>query len=641
VTRIKPLLIQPPKPEFKDFRLVHPGEMTKNKNHAAKDPASLIVDPFKRFPLQPPYPSVHEAMEHDVRLDKVRRDRSLVLLTDKMFPQLWLRYSREKDVEKYIKAWHQRDLDDDHRHAEHMHELSEAARRHFFVTVYEIVRRRESAHLKMRLLQRATFEHHAHFIKDRTLLQARDTHRRIVDAFERRAAFWRWRLDDLYNVMENGAIMKVKGGASKIEHAIGMLCAELRHVATGKHHTWRLDNLFTTLANGGIAHIHKGGGEMREHVEHELERPKIKAFEDRFITWRQGVTTITTPNGGMVEMRQQGRMPEATAAKLDLPKVDDRRQRALRWHRTNQLLAEPNGGFHPASEHAAGRAPEAVTADVAWRHHGKVHCKDWDWRLSNLATMTGNGGFAPQKGHFGHSFERVSADASWPKKFHVTSGFANWHKGAMFGPTPNGGYAPLKGHGHMLEKVAAEATDAPREAAHQRTDNWHETHKFTRTGNGGYAPLKHLGQMIEHVGAAADGEKKDEAVAISLERHLENLFTPTSNHGWRRVGRNGQMTEHVTAQVMHPDEGLGAMVNLPSQGGHVLAAAELSDVQNTKMQKAGKLRQLQHQLEAHAKHESLLTAHVEHPLHPLQSKSAPPEASQITPKRARKDDGKV
>lgn len=625
---------QTSKTELNNFKSVKPDEMIANPNHAKKDPGSLVLGPFQKFPMQPEYPAHALEYAKDIRLEHVKKDRSVLLLTDRVFPQLWLKYARDQDQEKRIEYRRHVVRENQQIHDEHMLELEKRSRAYFFQTVYEIVKKRETTHTKLRLLQRATAQHLRAETMAAGKAESQKTQKLIEEGFKKHAAMLAWRLDDLYILLGNNSVVHTKGKGFKLEHEIGRLCWALRRAATGKTHEWRNDNLYTTLPNGGVVHVHRSGGDQREKAEAEIHAPIARKRSHEFLVWREGISTITTPNHGMIQVRNQGHMPEATAAMLEKPKIDARLQKNLEWRRTQLLITEPNGGFVHATSQNFGQAPEVVTGDIAWRHKHHVSCKTWDWRLSNLATITGNGGIAPQKGHHGHTIEHLFAEAEMPHKQEVLKGFEQWHLSHMYAKTPNNGIAPLKGHGQSIEATSAAATDAPRRTSKDRVNLWHAMHMYKQTPNHGWAPLKNVGHSIESVSASMTDRIKNHVTEEMSERRLGDMYVATSNHGWRRIGREGRATEHVAAQVARPSEGIGARENVAAAGGHVLASAELHTVHAQKSKTHTRLSGFQRVLEAEAKTESLLTAHVK-PHHPGQSEAAPPEASQIKPKRPR------
>lgn len=613
------------------YRNIKPNEMLANKNHATHDPASLVLSPFKRFPLQPDMPSYPVALQKEARLEMLEKDRSRLFLADKQFPQIWLRYAREQDQAKRIETRRRFIRDDIERREEHADDVTERQRRHFFKTVYDIVRRREHAYIAMRYLMRATFEHKRAVRIEAGRVEAEQTKQLIEDGFKRHAAFLKWRLDDLYILLGNKSVVKVSGSGQKLEHEIGRLCADLHRIASEKHHTWRSDNLFTTLPNGGIAHIHKVGGEQIEKVAAEVHAPVVRERSADFRNWHDSKSTITTPNGGWIEMSSQGRMPESTTAHLNIPKIEKRAQDALDWHREHLLQAQPNGGFMPATSQNFGTMPETVTGDVAWKHKHKVICQNWDWRLSNTMTMTGNGGIARQEAGVGKLAEHVSAEREQPHKDEVTRGFDTWHREHMFGPTPNGGYSPLKNHGHSIEAMAAKASDAPRDFAADRTDLWHEMHNFKGTPNGGWAPLRDSGASLEKVGGEITGGIKDEIVKERNDRYLADMFVPTPNHGWRRLGRSGRPFEKVVSDVAKPNEGIGAMEPITSQGGHALIESKMQVVRSHESRRDSGIKAFERALAMQAQVESHFKAHAQPP-RPGESPTAPSDPVPVRPK---------
>ncbi len=529
------------------FPLTRPAEMRDNANHARNDPASLVVPLLDRRPSQPPMPAYHPKLEKEIRLERRRKDLSLLLHTDKLFHLLSREQAVANDVKDRIgdrKVEEKTQFDLFGRRWVDAEFLRRAV---FYRKVADLIVARKTKHEKVRAFQVAAYE----FLRENSRMRAVKTHDRIlflVDRAVQNAKAWlEFRTDELYVKTGDHTYRRLKGHGQPREAVVNDLHWEWANLATEIANEWRHDDLRVTTANGSIQHTTNGGGKLIEEVTAKLHQPVILERSERHEYWHDTNFLIETPNHSLMRAHRQGSKPEAAAAALSQPAKDLKTKSFRHWHDRNYLVETANHSLQPATRQ--GSKPEAATANLAQ-----------------------------------------------PRIDERTDKFTRWRDRHFYIETANHSLQPATRQGHKVEAATANLAQPARAEKTAAFQLWHENHRYAETSNGGYAPLLHSPKTLEFVTGEFTAERRSDVTQQHMERRLANLFAPTSNGNWRRLARVGDSVEHVSADVKEQHDQAVLEADDHSNHNRVLAARR-------------SLREIHKNLAAHETQKSLLQEH--------------------------------
>lgn len=536
-----------------ETKLTRPDEFKANKNHAAENPVSLILDAKVRFPTVPDLVSHHPAFEKKAELQNLVRYIDQMFVTDWKLHRHYIESAREEEKARRIEGRRQIEIDESAKHAETIVQ-NELDRRAFYIQrALQNVLKQQDLNATMRKEIMALFQQLRQLTVEKSDKFIFETKKEIKQGQKRHEEYWAFRQDNLWSATGSGGVSKLKKTGDMIEEVTGKIEGKKRDAITEQNWEWRKDNVFVTLPNGGMARSAGGNGKSPELVSAEVHQPLINERLSDFHNWRASGSYVQTPNNSLMHMKNQGHQPEGAFAELNRPKlakVLEGHVEEFRWGMAGQT---PNGGVSPL--YNSGKTTELATAEMYWPGRRDIVNENLFWHHSYLFKPTSNGNWTLVPGH-GKSVGSTAAKVELPEKAEVTENHETWRKDNLWAPTPNNGYARLSNIGRSLEKISFEFYKPKKEALQEYHDQKHINNRFVATANQGWGRLKSIGADIEPIVGEVTKENKTQITQYFSARSSQNLYTPTANDGIRRLPDIGEKFEKISLDLLAPDKAL-------------------------------------------------------------------------------------
>ena len=442
-----------------DFPLVAPQEMVANPNHDRAQPTSLVLDVFARFPNQPAMRPQHPAMSGDSRLVKPDKDRSLLMATDERLWQLTLAVAIARNITKRGAMRQKAELQMVRDFAEQQLAAELRRREIMFRKSFASVVRQHSGLMKSRHHVQGEWQRSRLLLSERAIQALGDSAKLLKKHLAHEAQFRNWHLDDLFSLLANGAMARLKRHGRPFAQVYDEFLWQGRKRATADHWRWRLDNNFLPSINGAIAHLHHGHGVPHALAAALLHWPEQRAKTGAFAQWHDLAHLILTPNHSVRHARGQGGLPEAIFGKLSARDKKFITKAFADWHQAHLFQPTPNHGFAPRKD--VGRSLTVVVDEILGSHareQAKASRDAAQERELYLGTV--NGAWRPQghQSHQGRSIIEVVTEKTRPHHERLARAVRQARERAAYAQkTSNGGIRPATAaSGEPLPRIRGE-----------------------------------------------------------------------------------------------------------------------------------------------------------------------------------------
>ena len=536
-----------------ETKLTRPDEFIANKNHAAPNPLSLILDIKVRFPVIPEIVPYHPALKTKAELANLMVYIDQMFITDWKLHRHFIDKAREEEITRRVENRIKIETREDEKHVENSKQNELDKRAFYFQRALQNVLKQQDLNATMRKeimaifdqLRRLTVEHADKF--------RFETKKEIKEGQKRHEEYWAFRQDNLWAATGSGGVSKQKKTGQMIEEVTGKIEGKKRDAITEQNWEWRKDNVFVTLPNGGMARSDAGSGKAPEAVAAEVHQPLINERLTAFHDWRASGSYVQTPNDSLMHMKGQGHQPEGAFAEIHRPKLAKVLEGHVEEYRWNMAGQTSNGGVSPL--YNSGKTSELAQAEQFWPNRRDIINDNLYWHHNYLFKPTSNGNWTLVPGH-GKSVGSTAAKVDLPEKAKVTENHETWRKDNLWAQTPNNGYARLSNVGHSLEKISFEFYQPKKEALKQYHEQQHINNRFVVTANHGWGRLKSIGGDIEPVAGEVTKENKNDVTKDFDIRADRNLFVPTANDGIRRLPNIGERFDKISLDLLATDKPL-------------------------------------------------------------------------------------